>query len=98
MKTTIDTIAAQELHLFASNDSETYFRSLIPVMENMTKKQRKGTFDSSKAVKAFQYPADLAARRYCDEFGGVYHQVFNAATRREVASMLLDDYLSGSLE
>ena len=30
MKTTIDTIAAQELHLFASNDSETYFRSLIP--------------------------------------------------------------------
>lgn len=98
MKTTVDTIAARELYLFATNDQETYFRSLIPALENLHRKQIKGIFDPEKAVKLFEYSAKFAAQRYCTEFGGTYHKMFNAATREAVAAMLLDDFQTGSLE
>jgi len=88
---------ARELHLYAQNDSDTYFRSLSPIMDNMDKKKERGIFDQEKAVKAFEYAAEYAARRYCKEFGGLWCQVFNAATRRAAAALLLDDYISDVL-
>lgn len=97
MKTFADYEAARELHIFAQNDSETYFSSLQPVMDLMDRKKERGIFDQEKAGKAFEYAAEYAARRYCKDFGGVWFQVFNAATRRAAAALLLDDYLSDVL-
>lgn len=94
MKTTADYEAARELHLYAMNDGETYRQSLTPIMDNMDGKRQRGIFDAEKAVKAFEYAAEYAARRYCREFGGAWCGVFNAATRRAAAALLLDDYLS----
>ena len=88
---------ARELELFAINDGKTYVESLTPIMDNMDKKRRKGIFDQEKAVKAFMYSAEFAARRYCAEFGGVWYQLFNAATRRLVAELFLDNYLADVL-
>ena len=51
MKTAADYTAAQELTLYAVNDSETYFKSLSPIMDNMDNKRQRGTFDAEKAVK-----------------------------------------------
>jgi len=92
-KTTIDMIAAEELKLYADNDSKTYFSIYMPTVKNLDKKTKKGSFDSEKAVKAFLYVTDYAAKRYCYEFGGIWHKVFNKATREETAKLLLDDYM-----
>ena len=97
MKTAADYTAAQELTLYAVNDSETYFNSLSPIMDNMDSKRQRGTFDAEKAVKGFEYCAEFAARRYVKEFGGMWCQVFNAATRRAAAALLLDRYLADVL-
>lgn len=97
MKTYASMEEARELHLYAQNDGDTYTRSLSPIMDNMDAKRARGIFDKEKAVKAFEYAAEYAARRYCQEFGGLWCQVFNAATRRAAAALLLDDYLSDVL-
>lgn len=92
-----DLETAEELFMFAVNDSETYFNSLSPVMDNMDKKRRAGKFDAEKAVKGFCHSAEHAARRYCQLFGGIWCQVFNPATRRAAAALFLDRYLSDVL-
>ena len=97
MSTVASTVNARELELYAVNDCLTYTRSLTPCMDNMDKKRRKGIFDNEKAVKAFEHVAEFAARRYCAEFGGKWCDMFNAATRRLVASLFLDRYLADVL-
>jgi len=97
MSTIANTDAARELFIYAENDVDTYRASLTPIMDNMDAKRRRGCFDAAKAVKAFEYAAEYAARRYVKEFGGVWHDVFNAATRRAVAASLLDHYLADVL-
>ena len=94
MKIIVDYEAARELNLFASNDEDTYMRSLTPTMDNMDSKKRRGLFDSDKARKAFEHVAEYAARNYCKAFGGNWCQVFNAATRRATADLMLDAYMS----
>ena len=94
MKTIIDEIAARELELYAVNDSEIYFKSLSPIDKNLARKVKKGIFDHGKAVKAFLYTADFAAKKYCQEFGGIWYQVFNKATREAVAKNLVESFLT----
>lgn len=97
MKTVADYTATQELYIFAENDYDTYFSSLTPTMDNMDKKRQRGTFRADLATKAFEHCAEYAARRYTRMFGGVWCQVFNAATRRAVAALLLDRYQADTL-
>ena len=97
MKTFASMEEARELHLYAQNNENVYMQSLSPIMDNMDAKRARGIFDKEKAVKAFEYAAEYAARRYCQDFGGLWCQVFNVATRRAAAALLLDDYLSDVL-
>ena len=97
MKTTANYEEARELHLFAQNDAETYEKSLSPIMDNLDRKKARGVFDAEKAVKAFECAAEYAARRYCKAFGGIWCGVFNAATRRAAAALMLDCYLADVL-
>ena len=95
MKTSADPIAARELALYAENDSRLYHRHALPIIANLARKMKRGQYDPEKAVKAWGYMADEAARQYCREFcerGALYHQVFNAATRREAAAQLEEGY------
>jgi len=93
MKTIVDRIAAEELKLYIDNTSIVYFRSYIPVCKTLERKIKKGIFDKEKAVLAFMYVCKYAAKLYCQEFGGVWHKVFDKATREEAAKMLLSCYL-----
>lgn len=92
MKTMIDNAAAYELKLFADNDYQTYSKMYMPVCDNLRKKMDAGKYDSDKAIKAFEYVAEFAAKKYCKEFGGVWYQVFNKATRTEVAKNIRDTF------
>lgn len=45
MKTTVDTIAARELALYAENDSYLYTWYAKPIIANLARKMRKGQYD-----------------------------------------------------
>ena len=95
MKTTVDTIAARALSLYAENDSYLYTWYAQPIISNLARKMRKGQYDAQKAVKAWEHLATSAAQKYCKEFGTPgdhYSHIFNAATRREAAAQLEEGY------
>ena len=94
MDNTLDKISSRELELFGMNDARTYKDYLKPVCKNLVKKVEKGIFDSVKAKKAFIPVANYAAKAYCVEFGGIWYQVFNMATRKEFAAYLLELFIT----
>lgn len=95
MKTIIDTDAARELTLYAENDGYLYRHHAKPIIANLARKMRKGQYDVAKAVKAWEYFATEAAKKYCRDFGApheAYYRMFNAATRREAAAQLEEGF------
>lgn len=96
MKTIANMEAVRELELYAENTSALYYNHTIPVIENLKKKYKKGQYDKEKAVNAWEYVADAAAKMYHKEFGGgcAWYDVFNKATRHEVAKCLEEYYFS----
>lgn len=82
----VDEHAVHELVLYGNNDGDVHRQSEIPILTNLKKKIAKGTYDSDLAVKAWGYWADVAAKKYTQEFGdGRGYGIFSAATRREAA-------------
>lgn len=64
-----DPDAAREIELFADNDSQLYYQSRRPILQNLTKKYKKGTYDIDKAAKLWRYYIDAALKKYNKEFG-----------------------------
>lgn len=94
MKTIADLEAARELELYAENTREIYDRWTMPTVDNLTRKYKRGQYDKEKAVKAWEYVAEYAAKMYAREFASpsAWYVIFNAATRRAVAEYLEDVY------
>ena len=94
---TIDQVAAEELKLYADNTYRVYNNYYLPIVANLEKKLAKGIFDKEKAVKAFMYLVDFAAKLYHKEFcssGIAWYQVFDKATREHVAKEYVNDFLT----
>lgn len=94
--TEADLDAAHELELFIENDGDLYRQMTRPIIENLKKKHKKGTYDPRLAVKAWRHLADEGAKRYVKEFGGSgqkWYEMFDVATRDEVARQLMRGYL-----
>jgi len=60
---------ARELELYADNDSTLYFQRRKPILINLGKKYKKGTYDIQKAAKLWRYYIDAALEKYNKEFG-----------------------------
>jgi hypothetical protein len=60
---------ARELELYADNDSLLYFQRRKPILINLGKKYKKGTYDIQKAAKLWRYYIDAALEKYNKEFG-----------------------------
>jgi len=78
---------ARELELFAENDAQLYRQSGVPIMKNLSKKFKKGTYDPELGVKLWKYHADSAAKAYSQEHssGDDWKTMFNPAVRMEMA-------------
>ena len=87
MKTIVDMEAVRELELYADNTYAIYERHAMPTVQNLKKKYSRGKYDREKAVKAWEYVAEAAAKMYAREFASVgdWFRIFNRATRRAVA-------------
>lgn len=62
--------AARELALFTINDGDIYRQTIQPIIKNLAKKVRNGTYNTEKAVQAWSYAADAGAQKYTKELGG----------------------------
>ena len=89
-----------ELSLYAINTSKLYYSCIIPVCKNLAHKQVKGIYNKEKALKAFYNVVIQAQKAFFEEFStyetcanaSKWHKLANVATRKEVASYLLDYY------
>lgn len=89
----IDKEKIREIGLWINNTSDIYFKHVIPLLENYTKKYAKGTFDKKKAIKGFELIIPVGTRSYDKEFSGRGHNTtFNKAEREILAKELYDYY------
>lgn len=64
-----DKDAAREIELYADNDSQLYYQMRKPILINLGKKYKKGTYDIDKAAKLWRYYIEAAMKKYNKEFG-----------------------------
>jgi hypothetical protein len=89
----VDRIAAKELQLYTENDYDIYRSRTQPIQKNLARKRYKGTYDSRKAVKGFQYATDDAARKYTKEFGtGGGFGIFTPIERKYAAARMTKSF------
>lgn len=91
----IDTHAATELKLYIDNDGDLYRRQTTSILKNLATKKARGQYKHDLAVKAFDYLVKAGAKKYADEFEPtlrVWHQIFDAPTRKRVAEELTRDF------
>ena len=65
-----DEIAAKEISLFADNDSDLYRQSRKPILINLSKKYKKGTFKIDLAAKLWVYYIENGMKKYHKLYGG----------------------------
>jgi hypothetical protein len=90
----LDEQAANELYLYATNDSDLYRQQIVPIYKNLVLKQAKGIYSKEKAIKLAMYLMDNAAKKYAKEFGRVsnWHYMFTTATRRSAAKEFIEHF------
>lgn len=91
----VDEHAVRELSLYIENDSDIYRQHTMPVFKNLSRKWRRGTFDASKAPKAFSYVVEAGAKKYHKEFGGggSWHHTFPKPVRDTVAQAMAAEFV-----
>jgi len=78
-----DKDAAREIQLFADNDYMLYQQRKRPILINLGKKYKKGTYDVNKAAKLWRYYVDAALQKYHKEYGhrGNWYDMLNVPDR-----------------
>jgi hypothetical protein len=85
-------IETRELELFAINDGDLYRQRVQPIIKNLKKKIKSGKYDAKLALKAWQYAADDAAKKYVKEYGSPGDKMFSVQDRKDVAKKLQEYY------
>ena len=80
-------IEVDELVLYTINDGDIYRQKAKPIIDNLHKKFKKGTYDKTLAVKAWLSLADLGAKKYAKDYAkpADWNKIFSPADRREAA-------------
>lgn len=96
-KTVADPVAARELELYIENESALVAATNSmgrAIMRNLAGMIARGTYDSTKAWKAWMPLADEGAKRYTREYGDRFGTTFNKATREMVANRIAEAFES----
>src|SRR6476661_2904293 len=85
-----DDTAAHALVLHGDNESHLYHTSKTPIMKNLEKKHKNGSYDHEKSKKLWKYHADRAAQSYHHQHGDPrqhWSKAFPPRVRHKAASM-----------
>ena len=97
--TVVSKDCARELALYIENDFKLYTQYIVPYIQCLHKKWEKGTYDPEKALPGWERIATEGAKKYERDFLDVrYYYVFNRATRKEVAKLILEYFEDEILE
>jgi len=91
----IDDAAVTELVISSDSDSDLYRQSFVPIVKNLMKKIRNGTYDHELSKKLWMYHAEAAAKRYCKEFcgeGDKWFEIFPMNVRKAAAAQWADSF------
>jgi hypothetical protein len=95
-KSDVSSEEAWELYLFSVNDGDLYRQKIEPILANLKKKIKKGTYDETLALKQWRYAADDGAQKYTKEYDTPRHGssfgIFTVAMRKEVALLMQSHY------
>ena len=69
MPTFSDYDAAREISLYADNDNDLYRQQKRPILINLSKKYKKGTYKVELAAKLWRYYIESAMKKYAKEYG-----------------------------
>ena len=83
---------ATELKNTMDSTEEGYNQQYIPILKNLTKKMKKGTYDRDKAAKLFMYYVDNGAKRYVKDYGGTVRDQFPKDVRMQAAKAYVEDF------
>lgn len=88
-----DETAADELILYLDNERDLYEQKRA-IAANMLRKMERGTYDHHRAVDAWMYVVENAAKKYAKEFATPrdWSALFNVPTRTLAARELADRY------
>jgi len=88
----LDRHAIQELKLYIENDRDLYRQQIVPIIKNIQRRMKKGTYDHLKAPKLWMYLVDNGAKKYVKEFGGDVKSQFPKDVRHSVAVEFANEY------
>lgn len=91
-----DVHAVNEIKLFIENDYQLYKSQLLPILVNLTKKYKKGTFDITKAAKLFRYLIDSGLKKYHKDYGSKgdkWFELLSTNDRQYLAEWFANDTL-----
>lgn len=85
-----DIDAVREIEIFIENDYQLYRSQTNPILINLTKKFKKGTFDINKASKLFRYLIDSGMKKYHKEYGTGkdWHKLLSTHDRQYLAEQM----------
>ena len=86
-----DEVAARELTLYIENDATLYRQRIQPIIKNLARKMKKGTFDTELAQKGFMYAVEHGLKNYNKDFGPGFK--IDKDTKKKVAQDLLDGFM-----
>lgn len=84
-----DPMAADEIRTYADNNSQLYYSRRMPILKNLYKKWKKGTYKTDLAAKLWKYYIEDAMQRYQKEFGSrgeKWHKLLSVADRKLLAT------------
>lgn len=100
-----DEHAAEEIRIYADNNSQLYFSRKLPIIKNLYRKWKKGSYDISKAAKLWQYYIEDAMQRYNKEHGSrgdKWYELLTPGDRkvlaREYAEFMLKEFELGAYD
>ena len=88
----IDAVASRELKLYIENDRDLYRQQIVPIIKNVQRRMKKGTYDHAKAPKLWMYLVDNGAKKYVKEFGGDVKRDFPKDLRLSIANEFATEY------
>ena len=89
----LDSDAVNELKQYMLNNEELYRRRFVPIIYNIQRKIKNGTYNHELAPKLWMYLVDAAAVEYVKEFGTPDQDVkdmFPKEIRTDVAQQIAD--------
>ena len=89
-----DPDAAREIQLFAENDGDLYRQQRRPILVNLSRKHKKGTYDIAKAAKLWRYFIDSAMKKYQKDFGsrgGKWSDLLSTSDRQLLAEQFAQE-------